>query len=83
MTTEPTHQRFTAEGTAYMRSLDRKALNQPWTAILHQAPPRKTESGTSHALRFPILIVTDIVSDGEKIAAKIADILNKYWDDAA
>lgn len=81
-TAEKPHQRFTAQGTAYMRNLTREQLYQgPWIAVHHQEPPRKTERGTSFSMRFPVLIVADYVENPEEMAQKVARILEAHWDD--
>lgn len=73
------HQYFEATTTAWQpdRS-ERKALQ----AVIYCPKPRKTERGTSYGMRFPVLVVTDLATGPEAIAQKVADILNKHWDEA-
>ena len=81
---EREHQRFTVEGTAYMRNLTRDDLyHHKWVAVLHQDPPKRNEERgtTSISMRFPVLIVAHYVEEERKIAEKVARILNAHWDD--
>lgn len=42
------------------------------------APVRNEENGTtSYSMRFPILIMSDLVSEPEGVAEKVAELLNK------
>lgn len=75
------HRRFTAKTTKYLGSLDRADLKARCVAIHYQAPPTKTDNGTSLALCFPALIVTAYLEDPDAVAAKVADILERHWDD--
>lgn len=77
------HQCFTADSTAYMRNLDHEDLRAPCFAVHYQKPPQKTEGGTSYGLRFPMLIMAHYLEQPEEVAKKVADILNKHWDDEA
>lgn len=66
---------WTVETTSYRMPRDHTPL-----ALIHDPTPggvrNEAEGTTSYSLRFPALILTDIVSDGEKIANKIANELN-------
>lgn len=77
------HQRFTACATAYLRNLDREDRAADCYAVHYQAPPEKTETGTSISLRWPLLIVSAYATGPEKVAERVARILNKHWDDEA
>ena len=77
------HQCFTVSTTAYIRGLSAKERREECFAVHYQKPPRKNEDvSTSLSLNFPTLIVTAYLEDQEKIAQRVADILNKHWDDA-
>lgn len=81
---EREHQRFTAEGTAYMHNLSRDDLyHHKWMAVLYQDPPKRDEvrRTTSISLRAPVLIVSHYLEDERAVAEKVARILNKHWDD--
>jgi hypothetical protein len=80
---QPVHRCFTVAETAYLRNLDPEDLNERCVAVHYQKPPTKTERGTSIELRFPILILTGYLEDGDAVAAKVADILERHWDDDA
>lgn len=80
MRDEP-HEIWTVDTTSYLRNLDREDLRAECVAVHYQKPPRKTESGTSIGLRFPTLIVAGYVDKPLEIAARVAAILNKHWDD--
>ena len=75
------HTAFTVNGTSYLRNLDSEDLRSPCIAVHYQEPPVKTTTGTSYGLRFPFLILANYVEDQDKIAQRVADILNKHWDD--
>lgn len=49
------------------------------TAVHFQSPPKKTERGTSFGLRFPVLIVPDLVEGKQEFAEKVAALLNEHW----
>lgn len=75
------HTVWTVDSTAYLRNLDSEDLRADAIAVHYQRPPRKTERGTSHSLRFPLLIVAGYVEQPRDVADKVAAILNKHWDD--
>lgn len=75
------HRCFTVATTNYLRNLDREDLNGRCVAVHYQKPPKKTEQGTSFGLRIPALIVTDYLADPEDVAQRVADILERHWDD--
>lgn len=76
------HQCFTVQRTSYLRNLDKKDLNGDCVAIHYQKPPRDMGEGrTSMSLNFPVLIVSLYAAEQEALAQRVADILNKHWDD--
>lgn len=75
------HQCFTVDATSYLRNFDRADLRAPCYAVHYQRPPERTETGVSIGLRIPMLVVTLYLEEQEKVAAKVARILNKHWDD--
>ena len=77
------HTCFTVDTTGYLRNLDREDLAAPCVAVLYQTTPTKTERGTSHSLRFPMLIMAHYLDDASDVAQRVADILNKHWDQPA
>lgn len=77
------HRCFTVDTTSYLRNLDREDLNGRCLAIHYQKPPVQTETGTSIGLRFPMLLVAGFLEEPDAVAAKVADILEKHWDDEA
>ncbi|SKB32643.1 hypothetical protein [Sphingopyxis flava] len=79
MTDEP-HQRFTVSTTSYLRNLSREDLFAETLAVHYQDPPRKTETGTSISLRFPMLILAFYLEEQQAVAEKVAGILEKHWD---
>ena len=49
--------------------------------INYAGPHTDNPDGTrTIRLRFPLMVVTDVVSDGYKIAERATAILNEYWD---
>lgn len=77
------HQCFTVSQTAYLRNLSAEDRRQDCFAVHYQKPPRKTAGGgTSLSMKFPTLVVTGYLEEPEKIAQRVADILNKHWDDS-
>ena len=42
---------------------------------------RRPRTGTSFGLRIPALIVTDYLVDPDVVAQRVADILERHWDD--
>lgn len=74
------HTCFTVGTTAYLRAMPRAEMKNA-VAVHYQAPPRNTAGGMSISLRFPILLVPGLVEDGEKMAEKVAAILNLHWTD--
>ena len=71
-------QTWNVEGTSYRIPRDHKPI-----ALVYDPTPggRKNEDGTTtHSLRFPALILTDIVSDQENVAKKLAAELNAFPD---
>ncbi|MDP2129960.1 MAG: hypothetical protein U0975_16190 [Erythrobacter sp.] len=75
------HRRFTVSTTAYLRNLDREDLRAQCFAVHFQRPPVKTETGTSIGLRFPALIIANYLEEPEAVAQKVADILERHWED--
>lgn len=75
------HRCFTVATTNYLRNLDRDDLNERCVAIHYQAPPKKTAGGTSFGLCVPALVVTLYMTEPDAIAQRIADILERHWDD--
>jgi hypothetical protein len=65
---------WTAEQTAHP---DAKA--DRWALVYNPTPGgRDNGDGTrSYGLRFPALLISDIVSDPEAVAKEIADMLNR------
>lgn len=78
---QPVHRCFTVDATAYLRNLDRADLKARCVAVHYQKPPTKTEGGTSIGLRFPMLIVAAYLEEPDAVAAKVADILERHWDE--
>ena len=74
------HRRFTVSTTAYLRNLNREDLRAPCVAVHYQKPPVKTETGTTHSLCFPMLIVAGYLEEPEAVAQQVADILERHWD---
>lgn len=65
---------FVAEKTAH-----RKAAEHRW-AIIYDGPPggRVNRDGTrSLSMRFPVLLLTDLVADPESVAKSVATALNE------
>lgn len=75
------HKRFTVSQTSYIRNLTAADRREPCFAVHYQKAPRITEYGTSMSLAFPTLLVTGYLQEPEQIAQRVADILNKHWDD--
>ncbi|MFT3967611.1 MAG: hypothetical protein QM690_17185 [Sphingobium sp.] len=73
------HRRFTVRYTAYLRNLGREDLRADCIAVHYQNPPTVTEQGRSIGLRFPMLIMAGYLQDSEKVAQRVADILEKHW----
>lgn len=82
---KPAHERFTVDGTAYMRNLDREDLRGKWFAVHYQDAPKpgSVPGSTSYGLRYPVLLVAHYVEKQEDVAKKVARILNAHWDDEA
>lgn len=77
------HQCFSVSATAYMHNFNREADGEVY-AVHYEGAPRKNEDGTtSFSMIMPALIVSGYIAEPEKIAQRVADILNKHWDDAA
>lgn len=77
------HQQFTVSNTAYLRNLDKDDLRATCVAVHHQNPPKDLGDGrASISLRFPVLLVSAYLVDAEEFAQKVAQILEKHWDDA-
>lgn len=74
------HTCFTVSTTAYLRNLDREDLRGRCVAVHYQRPPEKTERGTSHGLRFPMLIMAGYLEKPDEVAERVAAILNAHWD---
>lgn len=75
------HQCFTVNSTAYLRNLNHEDLHGECIAVHYQKPPTITENGRSIGLRFPMLIMAGYLEQPEAVAQKVADILNKHWED--
>lgn len=75
------HQCWTVDSTAYLRNLDREDLQGECIAVHYQAPPVKSETGTSISLRYPILIMSEYLTDKRDVAEKLMRILNEHWED--
>lgn len=76
------HQCFTVQSTSYLRNLSKDDLKDECVAIHYQRPPVKHDDGrTSLSLNFPLLIMSFYASEQEVVAQRVADILNKHWDD--
>jgi hypothetical protein len=74
------HQCFTVSTTAYMRNFDPEQGSEVF-AVHYQKPPRKNDDGsTSFGLNFPTLIVSAYMAEPEKVAQRVADILNQHWE---
>jgi hypothetical protein len=74
------HQCFSVSTTAYMRNFDPEEGGEVY-AVHYQRPPVKLENGgTSFGLVFPTLIVSAYMAEPEKIAQRVAGILNQHWD---
>lgn len=77
------HQLFTVNETAYLRNLAPDDVNGRCVAIHYQRPPETTERGQSIGLRMPILVMSLYFTEQDKIAQRVADILNKHWNEDA
>lgn len=77
------HQCFTVSTTAYLRSLSDEAISERTFAIHYQDAPKKTPTGTSRSMRWPLLILAHYVDGPEAEAEKIARILNAHYDEKA
>lgn len=75
------HKCFTVETTRYIANLDAKDRRGDFYAIHYQAPPKKTDGGQSISLRIPTLIVCDYLGDPQAVARKVANILEKHWNE--
>ena len=75
------HTTFTPGATAYLRNLNQEDLTENCFAVHYQAAPKKTNEGTIISLRFPLLLVSAYFGNQEEIAAKVARILEKHWND--
>lgn len=75
------HRCFTVATTNYLRNLDRDDLAARCIAVHYQKPPIQTERGTAIGLRFPMLIIANYLDDQEQVAQRVADILERHWDD--
>jgi hypothetical protein len=77
------HQCFTVSTTAYLRNLD-PADEQEVYAVHYEDPPRRNEDGTtSYSMIAPTLIVSAYMAEPEKIANRVAALLNTHWDENA
>lgn len=76
------HTCFTVSTTAYLRNLDNEDRRAETYAVHYQKPPEDLGDGRrSIGMIFPTLIVSAYMAEPEKIAQRVADILNKHWDD--
>lgn len=78
---EQKHVCFTADSTAYMRNLDDETRGGAAYAVHYQAPPVRVPGGTRFSVIFPLLLVTAYAKDAQAIAERVAQILEKHWDD--
>lgn len=74
------HKCFTVSTTAYLRAIPPEDARNA-IAVHYQAPPKITDVCRTISLRFPILVVPGLVDEGEKMAEKVAAILNAHWID--
>lgn len=76
------HRRFTASTTGYLYNLTDKERAKPFYAVhFQEAPSTSDEGAKSIAWKFPALIVSDMVDDTESVANRVAELLEKHWDD--
>lgn len=75
------HQFFTVSTTAYQRALDHETRNGECFAVHYEPAPQKVEGGTSYGLIFPLLLVTAYAKEPRAIAERVAQILEKHWND--
>lgn len=76
------HVFFTVDRTAYLRNLDREQIHEPTLAIHYQAAPERLDDNRVRmSMRAPILIISQWPEDQQGVADKVADLLNKHWDD--
>lgn len=76
------HQCFTVSPTSYVRNLTAADRREQCFAVHYQKAPKHHEGGgMSLSLKYPTLVVTGYLAEPEKIAQRVADILNKHWDD--
>lgn len=80
--TDAPHTYFTVGLTAYLRNLTREDLRSETVAVHYQkAPVRHDDGRTSISLTVPVLITSLYLQDQQAVAARVAKILNKHWDD--
>lgn len=75
------HLCFTVDSTRYISNLDYEDRWRRCVAVHYQRPPEKTDQGRSIGLRVPCLIVSLYMEQPDEVAQRVADILNKHWDD--
>ena len=77
------HQCFSVSTTAYLRNFDPEDEQEVF-AVHYEAPPRRNENGTtSYSMILPTLIVSAYMAEPEKIANRVAELLNAHWDENA
>lgn len=76
------HKCFTVASTSYVRNLDHESRLGEHFAIHYGKPPvRNEETGTTtFGMIFPLLIVSLYCSEQEKVAERVAEILNAHWE---
>lgn len=80
--TDTPHKCFSVSTTAYMRNFNPEKGPEVF-AVHYGAPPIRNEDGsTTHSLILPTLIVSACMSEPEKIAERVAEILNARWDES-
>jgi len=75
------HKCWTVNTTNYLRNLDGDDLKGECVAIHYQDAPVEIEGGTRISLRFPALIVSLYSAEQQKVAERVAAILNRHWND--
>lgn len=81
--TDAPHQCFTVSTTNYMQNFDPEQGREVF-AVHYESPPSRNEAGsTTYSLILPTLIVSAYMSEPEKIAGRVAELLNAHWDKSA
>jgi len=80
MTDQP-HMCWSVSKTSHLRNLTREDLRADTYAVHFQNPPRKNDDGsTTLSMMFPALVVSFYAAEPEKIALRVAEVLNAHWD---